>query len=37
VWVDASAPGEHLVEVSGAGGAELYVIRVLPAAHGPGR
>ena len=37
VWVDASAPGEHLVEVSGAGGPELYVIRVLPAAPGAGR
>jgi len=37
VWVDASVPGEHLVEVSDAGGPALYVIRVLPAAHGPGR
>ncbi len=34
VAVDASAPGEHLVEVSDAGGAVLYVIRVLPAAAG---
>ncbi|MDD9809308.1 MAG: hypothetical protein OXU37_00695 [Thaumarchaeota archaeon] len=31
-WVDASAPGEHLVEASDASGSSLYVIRVLPAA-----
>jgi len=31
VGVDASAPGEHLVEASDASGSSLYVIRVLPA------